>query len=334
VALDELDNEKIKKFVRSARSKRGFPLSDGTEIQEILTHLNLLNKGRICNAGVLLFGKQPQRFFINSEVRCAHFHGIMVAKPIPSYQVYKGDVFQLVDQAVDFVLSKLDFNVGTRKENIEIPGRYEIPKEVVVEAIVNAIAHRDYTSNGSVQVMLFRDRLEIWNPGRLPIGWSTAKLRVPHPSIPANPLLAEPMYLSGYIERLGTGTPDMIRVAADAGLKEPQFIQEDIFKVIIWRKEVNTGQATGQATGQVTGQATGQDEYIRRVILVIKGESKRSEIQVALGLSHRETFMDNYLNPAMKEGYIEMTKPNAPTSPKQRYRLTKKGLEYKMLIDK
>ena len=45
--------------------------------------------------------------------------------------------------------------------------RYEIPREVVAEAIVNAVAHRDYTSNGSVQVMLFADRLEVWNPGRL-----------------------------------------------------------------------------------------------------------------------------------------------------------------------
>lgn len=120
------------------------------------------------NAAMLLFGKQPQRFLISSEVKCAHLHVQEVAKPIPSYQVYKGTVFDLVDQAVDFVMSKINLWVGTREAGAAVPVAYEIPREVVAEAIVNAVAHRDYTSNGSVQVMLFADRLEVWNPGGLP----------------------------------------------------------------------------------------------------------------------------------------------------------------------
>jgi len=56
---------------------------------------------------VLLFGRQPQRFLLSSELKAAHFHGTAVAKPIPSYQVFKGTVFELVDQAVDFVLARL-----------------------------------------------------------------------------------------------------------------------------------------------------------------------------------------------------------------------------------
>ena len=71
------------------------------------------------------------------------------------------------------------------------PAAYEIPPDVIREAIVNAVAHRDYTSNGSVQVMVFADRVEIWNPGSLPPSLSLAQLRQPHGSIPANPLLAE-----------------------------------------------------------------------------------------------------------------------------------------------
>ena len=97
---------------------------------------------------VLLFGQAPQRFLISSEIKCAHFHGTEVAKPIPSYQVYKGTVFGLVDQAVDFVLSKITLSVGTRSESVQAPVKYEIPKEVVTEAIVNAAAHRDYTDRG------------------------------------------------------------------------------------------------------------------------------------------------------------------------------------------
>ena len=168
-------------------------------------------------------GKAPQRFLISSEVKCAHFHGTQVAKPIPSYQVYKGTVFEVVDHAVDLVLSKIALSVGTRAVSVQAPVAYEIPKEVVTEGIVNAVAHRDYTSAGSVQVMLFADRLEVWKPGRLPPPLTLEKLRVPHESIPGNSLLARAMYLVKYIEQMGTGTLDMIERCFGAGLREPEF---------------------------------------------------------------------------------------------------------------
>ena len=77
-------------------------------------------------------------------------------------------MFALIDQAVDFVMSKINLRVGTRAAGPQAPVAYEIPREVVAEAIVNAVAHRDYTSKGSVQVMLFEDRPEVWNPGASP----------------------------------------------------------------------------------------------------------------------------------------------------------------------
>ena len=71
------------------------------------------------------------------------------------------------------------------------------------EAVVNAVAHRDYTSNGSLQVMLFADRLEGWNPGPLPPSLTLEMLRQPQGSVSRNPPLAESLYLAKYIERLG-----------------------------------------------------------------------------------------------------------------------------------
>ena len=236
--LDDLDLERMMQFIRTARQVRQFPLSEGTPPRQLLEHLNLLNEGRLTNAAVLLFGKQPQRFLICSEIRCAHFHGTKVAKPIPSYQVYKGTTFDLVDDAVDFVLSKINRSIGTRSESARAARTYEIPVEVVTEAIVNAVAHRDYTDNGSVQVMLFSDRLEVWNPGRLPPALTLEKLREAHRSVPGNPLLAESLYLTEYIERMGTGTLDMIGHCMDAGLPEPQFAVTDGFVTTIWRAPV------------------------------------------------------------------------------------------------
>ena len=233
--LADLAFERMTQFIRTARRARQFPLTEDASPEELLEHLNLMKDGRLTNAAVLLFGKGPQRFLISSEVRCAHFHGNEVAKPIPSYQVYKGTVFDLVDQSVDFVLSKIALSVGTRAEGVRAPVSYEIPKEIVIEAIVNAVAHRDYTSNGSVQVMLFADRLEVWNPGRLAPTLTLEKLRVPHSSVPGNPLLAESMYLAEYIERMGTGTLDMIRRCIEVSLPEPKFAVTDRFVTTVWR---------------------------------------------------------------------------------------------------
>jgi len=81
--VDDLDEEKIHTFLSRARRARGFPLPEESTAMEVLTHLNLLDKERPSHAAVLLFGKQPQRFLISSEIKCAHFHGVEVTKPIP-----------------------------------------------------------------------------------------------------------------------------------------------------------------------------------------------------------------------------------------------------------
>ena len=175
----DLDQEQMSRFIRTARTAGQFPLPKDSSPEDLLKHLNLRKNGRLTNAAVLLFGGAPQRFMVSSEIKCAHFHGTQVAKPIPSYQVYRGTVFNLVDHAVDFVLSKIALSVGTRAESVQAPVAYEIPKEVVTEAIVNAVAHRNYTSAGSVQVMLFADRLEVWNPGRLPPPFTLQKTAGP-----------------------------------------------------------------------------------------------------------------------------------------------------------
>lgn len=87
-----------------------------------------------------------------------------------------------------------------------------------------------------------------------------------------------------------------------------------------------TDQATDHATDHATGQATGQvPEEVRRLMLILKGEMKRTEIQEMLGLRHHENFRDNYLLPALDAGIVEMIFPENPEHPKQAYRLSKKG---------
>jgi len=234
--LNDLSQDKIRSFLEVARRERNYPLPAKTTQEKALAHLNLLDDGNPTHAAMLLFGKEPQRFLPTSEVKCMHFHGTTVRKPIPSYQIYKGTAFELVDQAADFVLSKINRHIGTRAESVQAPATYEFPKEAVTEAIVNAVVHRDYTSNASVQVMLFADRLEVWNPGELPPSLTPERLREPHASIPRNPLIAEPLYLARYIEKAGSGTLDMIDRCGEAGLPSPDFEERaGQFVTTIWR---------------------------------------------------------------------------------------------------
>lgn len=333
--LGDLDEDKVRWFLRTARAARGLPLAESATVEETLIHLNLLRNGFPTNAAVLLFGKAPQRFLLCSEVKCARFHGPEVAKPIPAQRECKGTAFDLVDQAADFILSKIDLAVGTRATSTQAPVAYEIPPEVVREGIVNAVAHRDYTSNGSVQVMLFSDRLEIWNPGALPPSLTPERLRQPHGSVPGNPLLAEPLYLAQYIERMGTGIPDMFTRCRAAGLPDPEIRMTDGFLLTIRRK-------AGQAFETVAGRKTKAPveapvkapveapvtlhEADRSILLALEsGEMGRSALLTALGLKQRSGNFKISVEKLLRAGYIEWTVPAKPSSRLQKYRMTEKG---------
>ena len=179
-SMKDISSEKLKWFFETAHRERNYALSEEIPPKKALAHLNLLDGNHPSHAAVLLFCDMPQRFLPTSEAKCMHFHGTEVRKPIPSYQIFKGTLFELVDHAVDFVMSKIVRSVGTRALGPQAPVEYELPIEAVTEAVVNAVAHRDYASNASVQVMLFADRLEVWNPGELPPSLTPERLREPH----------------------------------------------------------------------------------------------------------------------------------------------------------
>ena len=352
VSLSDLSESKLTWFVKRARQSRGFPLDEVASQEQVLTQLRLMNKHGITNAAVLLFAPNPQQFIFSSEIKCAHFHGTQVQKPIPFYQVYKGNLFELIDQGVNFVLSKINLSVGTRSKGPEAPVSYEIPPEVISEAIVNAIAHRDYTSVASVQIMLFSDRLEIWNPGRLPSGLNLTSIEQPHGSYPQNPLISEPLYLTQYIERMGTGILDMVNRCLSYGLTKPIFSLDDGFKITLFRNppevtdqvtdqtEQVTEQATAQTeqvtdqitaqTDQVTEQVTAQTEQVteqvKKLLIALVNEPLNiKELLNVLNLKHRPHFIQDYLTPAIHLGLVEYTQPNSPKSPTQKYKLTAKG---------
>ena len=270
-------------------------------------------------------------------VKCAQFYGTRMEKPILSQQIYDGNVFEVVDKAVDFVLSRIDASVGERTKSAKVDVSYELPIQAVTEAIVNAVVHRDYVSNGSVQVMLFKNRLEVWNPGRLPQGVTVANLSQEHKSIPVNPILARPVYLAGYIEQLGTGTTDLIKRCIDLDLRRPEFRQDENFLSILWRKGADaTESAANQVTGQETGQETGQvKSTVQRIVLAIGGQTlTRKNIMEKMSLKGRDNFRIVYLEPSISDGYVTKLYPDSTKRRDQAYYLTGKGLELFAILKK
>ncbi|WP_301663496.1 ATP-binding protein [Methanoculleus frigidifontis] len=136
---------------------------------------------------------------------------------------------QVTNAAVDFVLSKIALSVCTREAGPQAPVRLRDPKGGGGGGSRQRRRPPRLHKHRQRAGALFSDRLEVWNPGRLPPSLTLEKLRQAHGSVPGNPLLAEPMYLTGYIERMGTGTRDMIRRCTEAGLPEPEFGVSDGF---------------------------------------------------------------------------------------------------------
>ena len=156
------------------------------------------------------------------------------------------------------------------------------------EMCIRDRCHRDYTSNASVQVMLFQDRLEVWNPGTLPYGLTVQKLHGPHKSLPANPLLADPMYWNGYIEKIGTGTEDIIRKCLEYGLRIPEFYQEEDFRVVIWRKS-NIEGVPNRSNGDPTViHGDPRDEARLLELIENKPSISRADLSKLLAISERQ----------------------------------------------
>lgn len=148
-------------------------LLEGTQPdEETLSKLKILTKddtGNTCCSvgGLLMFGKRPQDVFPNAVIECAYFRGI---EQDSKYQIdanqISGNLFHQIDEAISFALRKM--RVGATK----IPHRVEIPQfseRAIFEAIVNAVAHRDYSIYGAkIRLFMFDDRLELYSPGALP----------------------------------------------------------------------------------------------------------------------------------------------------------------------
>ncbi|PKP60380.1 MAG: hypothetical protein CVT88_03290 [Candidatus Altiarchaeales archaeon HGW-Altiarchaeales-1] len=219
--LKDIDGEKVKWFLRTAKIKRGLKIPENTPLKEVLTKLKLLKNNKLTNSAVLLFSKESE--FLQSEVKCIRFSGNESVKPYIDFQTLEGNVFDLIDEAENFVLRNIKMAIWLVPGQVQREEKYEYPPDAIREAIANAVVHRDYESPSKVQVRIFNNRVEVWSPGLLPKEISIEDLKKEHRSVPRNPLLFKQLFWVKYVEDVGGGTVDMINWCKEWGLPEPEF---------------------------------------------------------------------------------------------------------------
>jgi len=127
--------------------------------------LNLIKKDKLTNAAILLFGKNPQKFSLQAETRCARFKGTEPLEFI-DMKVFGGNIIDQREDALEFVKEHIQLHAEIKGiERIEI---WEYPIEAIREAATNALCHRNYKISSNVQIRIFDDRIEIWGCGPLP----------------------------------------------------------------------------------------------------------------------------------------------------------------------
>jgi ATP-dependent DNA helicase RecG len=177
-----------------------------------LDKLGLLRKGKLANAAPLFFAKESPM-----ELRCAVFANTDNATIIDRHD-FRGTILELIEEAQKYVLKNI--HIGMRLEGLYRKDVPEISVEALREAIINAFCHRDYRDPDYVQVAIYKDRVEIRNPGCLYGGLTLKDLQHGHVSRRRNPLICEMFRRIHMVEAWGRGMPLILRNAPDVLFKE------------------------------------------------------------------------------------------------------------------
>ena len=234
--LNDLDPEQLRRFRKLCNLKGRRPIPEGEEDGTALEKLGLLREGQLTRAAVLLFGKEPQRFYPSAFVKVGRFRS-------PTLIVDDREIYGTVFEQVDGVMGYFREHLQTRFEFRGEPAReviWEYPLEALREAIINAVCHRDYLDVGHAQVRWYDDHLVFLNPGGLPPPLSLEDLKRPHRSVPRNRKIAEMFFYVGWIEQWGRGIQKMLDECAAAGLPEPEFEESQGALWVTFRKDILT----------------------------------------------------------------------------------------------
>ncbi len=228
-SLKDIDENKVKEYL-NLRKQTDYLKNHS--VQDFLLSKKIISfqpEVKLKSAALLFFAKDPQFFFPYSLIKLVRFDGIEPIKVL-AYEEAKGNLPQIIDHSVNFMrrfIAKEFIITDTKRKEIPF-----LPEDAVREAIINAVAHRDYFNKNEIQLSIFDDRVEITNPGGLPEGMSQELLG--SLSIQRNPKIYQLLKDYAYMEGIGSGISKIRLLMKENKLSEPEFIiTKDFFRLVL-----------------------------------------------------------------------------------------------------
>lgn len=280
--LADIDEETVKQFKADAAKAGRLPTDDGTlSLDDFLDKLRLTENKQLKRAAIVIFGKDPGRFYPNQIVKIGRFGA--EDDDLKFQEVVEGNLLYLLRETV-FELNRKFFVKPISFEGLQRIEKDEYPVAAVREILLNALVHRDYMSS-FIQVRIYDDKFWVWNAGKLPEDISLESLRVVHSSHPRNPLIADVCFKGGYIDSWGRGTLKIINACREAELPEPSITEQfggilvEIFK--------------NRFTQEQLKKAGLSDRQIKSVLYVVEnGSISNGEYQNLTDVSDRTALRD------------------------------------------
>ncbi|HQG82069.1 MAG TPA: ATP-binding protein [Caldisericia bacterium] len=228
-SIDDLDEETIKNFVSLGTSKGRLNLQNrNISTQVLLKMLGLIENEHFTNACILLFGKNPQQFFLGAKMRVVRLKDNIT---IIGDRWISGNLFKQYYETEEAIKSLINVRYEIKGFNREDIWDYPLP--AIREGIANALIHRDYLEGRETQIKVYDDKIWFNNLGGLLDGVSLEELLSAHASKPRNPLIANIFYTAGIIESLGSGIDRMRSALKEQNLPEMK-IEANHFDFNLW----------------------------------------------------------------------------------------------------
>lgn len=223
--LDDIDDTSLKSYIAASLHAGRIADVEGLSKNDLLAKLRLTDdNGNIKRAAIVLFGKNPAKFFNNCVVKIGRFG--KDSSDLRFQEIEEGNIIYLLKEVME-QLNRKFFTRAISFEGMQRIEKGEYPIAALREMLLNALVHRNYIGSSVVQMRMFDNYFNIWNEGELPAGISLDSLKRQHPSRPRNLLIADVCFKGGYIDAWGSGTLKIISTCKEAGLPDPEIIEQD-----------------------------------------------------------------------------------------------------------
>lgn len=323
--ISDLDEHAILGAVRGGiRCGRLLEATIREDLPTILEKFNLSHDGKLNNASAVLFGRDLY-YYPQCLLRMARFKGTTKNEFIDNQRVI-GNIYALLDAAMAFFFKHL--SLSGKIEGLYREEELEIPYKALRECCTNAFCHRLYHRPGSsVGIAIYDDRVEIENSGTFPPNITMEKLLSGHNSEPQNLIIANVLYKSEVLENWGRGIELMISECRRVNIPDPEFHTDGNSVWVIFRYTRKTMEYDPTATRQLPDSCPTATPQVEKVLHAIKEQTlSTKEIMGMLGLKDKSNFLELYLYPATRQNLVEPIYPDNPKHPRQKYRLTEKGI--------